>query len=173
MVIDIDPGMAFGTGTHPTTILCLRLLRKYTVEGDGFLDVGTGSGILSIAAAKFGAGSIVAVDTDDLALTIAAANLSRNGVAPEQWCMTSSHLLENVTGQYDLVAANILTDVILELLVDLKRVLKPEGIFICSGIIRRHKDRVIQAIVKRNLDIQDIETIDDWVGIAAQHVAQN
>ena len=173
MVIDIDPGMAFGTGTHPTTILCLRLLRKYTVDGDSFLDVGTGSGILSIAAAKFGADEIVAVDTDDLALTIAASNFSRNGIDPERRRLISGHLLNNVRGQFDLVAANILTGVILELLTDLKRVLKPEGILVCSGIIHRHKDRILQAMSKHQLDIQAVETLDDWVGIAAKQVIQD
>jgi ribosomal protein L11 methyltransferase len=173
IVIDIDPGMAFGTGTHPTTILCLRLLRQYTVGGDSFLDVGTGSGILSIAAAKFGADEIVAVDTDDLALTIAASNFSRNGIDQGHWRLISSHLLDNVTGPFDLVAANIFTGVIIELLADLKRVLKPEGIFVCSGIIHRHKERIIQAMTKLQFDIQTVETLDDWVGIAAKNVIQD
>lgn len=173
MVIDMDPGMAFGTGTHPTTILCLRLIRKYAVNGGTFLDVGTGSGILSIAAAKFGVGSIVAVDTDVTALTIAAENLSRNGVDPERWRTISGHLIEQVSGRFGLIVANILTDVILELLVDVHRVLEPGGIFICSGIIQRQTERIVQAMAKRQLEIVAVETLDDWVGLAAKQVIQD
>ena len=173
MVIDIDPGMAFGTGTHPTTVLCLRLIRRFMIEGGALLDVGTGSGILAIAAAKYGAGSIVAVDTDAAALEIAAENLVRNGIEPECCRTVLSHLVDGVTGCFDIVVANILTDVILELLVDLHRVLEPGGIFICSGIIARHRERVIQAMLKRHHVILAVEERDGWVGFATKHVVQD
>lgn len=168
MVIDIDPGMAFGTGTHPTTILCLRLIRAFMGKSSTFLDVGTGSGILSIAAAKYGAGSIVAVDTDEVALSITAENLARNGVEPERCLTILGHLLNGVTGRFDLVVANILTNVIIELLDDLHRVIEPGGIFICSGIILQHRERVALAMVNRKFDILAVETLDGWVGFAGK-----
>jgi ribosomal protein L11 methyltransferase len=168
MVIDIDPGMAFGTGTHPTTVLCLRLIREFLVEGGTFLDIGTGSGILSIAAAKSGAGSIVAVDTDPEALAIACGNLSRNGIAPERCRFILGHLLHDVTGRFDVVVANILTDVILALLIELPQVLKPGGIFIGSGIIAQHKERVLQSLFNHRLDIMALESLDGWIGVAVR-----
>lgn len=173
MVIDIDPGMAFGTGTHATTVLCLRLIRKFMVKGGALLDVGTGSGILAIAAAKYGAESIVAVDTDAAALKIAAENLVRNGVEPERCRMILGRLVDRVTGCFDLVVANILTDVILELLLDLHRVLEPGGIFICSGIITRHKEQILQAMMERQHDILAVDELDGWVAIATKHVVQD
>lgn len=168
MVIDIDPGMAFGTGTHPTTVLCLRLIREFLNEGISLLDIGTGSGILSIAAAKYGAGSIVAVDNDPEALKIASGNLSRNGIAPERCRFIQGHLLHNVTGQFDIVVANILTDVILALLDELHQVLKPGGVFIGSGIIVQHKERVVQSLLNHRLDIMALESLDGWVGVAVK-----
>ncbi len=173
MVIDIDPGMAFGTGTHPTTILCLRLIQAFMVKGSTFLDVGTGSGILSIAAAKYGAGSIVAVDTDEAALSIAAENLVRNGVQPERCLTILSHLLNAVSRRFDIVVANILTNVIIELIDDLHRVMEQGGIFICSGIIPQHRERVVLAMRKRQFDILAIETLDGWVGFAAKQGYQD
>ena len=173
MVIDIDPGMAFGTGTHPTTILCLRLIRAFMVKGSTVLDVGTGSGILSIAAAKYGAGSLVAVDTDEAALSIAAENLARNGVQPECCLTILSHLLNAVSGRFDIVVANILTNVIIELLDDLHRVMERGGIFICSGIIPQHRERVVLAMRERQLDILAIETLDGWVGFVAKQGYQD
>ncbi|MGW8187190.1 MAG: 50S ribosomal protein L11 methyltransferase, partial [Desulfobacterales bacterium] len=142
IVIDIDPGMAFGTGGHPTTILSLRLIREHLKKGDAFLDVGTGSGILAIGAAKLGAGSICAIDVDETAVTVAADNFLRNAITRGRCSLIRGHLGAAVKGPFDLVAANILTDVILELLDDLQRVSRPEGIFISSGIIPQHKKRV-------------------------------
>lgn len=173
LVIDIDPGMAFGTGTHPTTILCLRLIRAFMVKGSTFLDVGTGSGILSIAAAKYGAGSIVALDTDEAALSIAAENLARNGIQPERCLTILSHLLNGVKGRFDLVVANILTNVIIELCDDLHRVMVRGGTFICSGIITQHKERVVLAMQKRQFDILAVGILDGWVGFAAKQGYQD
>lgn len=168
IVIDIDPGMAFGTGGHPTTILSLRLIREHLKKGDAFLDVGTGSGILAIGAAKLGAGSISAIDVDETAVTVAADNFLRNGIARDRCRLIRGHLGAAIKGQFDLVAANILTDVILDLLGDLQRVSKPEAIFVSSGIIPQHKERVLTALKRHQFDILAIDTLDNWVGIAAR-----
>jgi ribosomal protein L11 methyltransferase len=168
VVIDIDPGMAFGTGGHPTTILCLRLIREHLKRGDAFLDVGTGSGILAIGAAKLGAGSICAIDVDETAVTIAADNFLRNAITRDRCSLIRGHLGAAIRGQFDLVAANILTDVILELLDDLQRVSKPAGIFISSGIIPQHKEQVLAALQDHQFDILSLDTLENWVGIAAR-----
>jgi len=168
VVIDIDPGMAFGTGGHPTTILCLRLIREHLKRGDAFLDVGTGSGILAIGAAKLGAGSICAIDVDETAVTIAADNFLRNAITRDRCSLIRGHLGAAIRGQFDLVAANILTDVILELLDELQRVSKPAGIFISSGIIPQHKEQVLAALQDHQFDILSLDTLENWVGIAAR-----
>ncbi|MGB7920105.1 MAG: 50S ribosomal protein L11 methyltransferase [Desulfobacterales bacterium] len=168
IVIDIDPGMAFGTGGHPTTILSLRLIREYLKKGDAFLDVGTGSGILAIGAAKLGAGSIYAVDVDETAVTVAADNFLRNDLTRDRCRLMRGHLGAAIKEQFDLVAANILTDVILELLDDLQRLSKRKGIFICSGIISQHKERVLSALEDHRFDILAIDTLENWIGIAAR-----
>jgi len=168
VVIDIDPGMAFGTGGHPTTILCLRLIREHLKRGDAFLDVGTGSGILAIGAAKLGAGSICAIDVDETAVTVAADNFLRNAITRDRCSLIRGHLGAAIRGQFDLVAANILTDVILELLDDLQRVSKPAGIFISSGIIPQHKEQVLAALQDHQFDILSLDTLENWVGIAAR-----
>lgn len=168
IVIDIDPGMAFGTGGHPTTILSLRLIREHLKKGDAFLDVGTGSGILAIGAAKLGAGSICAIDIDETAVTVAADNFLRNAITRDRCRLIRGHLGAALKGQFDLVAANILTDVILDLLDDLQRVSKPEGIFVSSGIIPQHKERVLAALKNHQFDILAIDTLENWVGIAAR-----
>lgn len=168
IVIDIDPGMAFGTGTHATTILCLRLIRSYLRPNDAFLDVGAGSGILSIAAAKLGAGSIWAVDCDESALMVTADNFTRNAVAPGCYRLVRSHLVQEVSGKFDMVAANILTDTVLDLLDELPSVLKVDGFFICSGIIERHRQRVLTALERQHFEVMDVKTLDNWLGIAAR-----
>jgi ribosomal protein L11 methyltransferase len=168
IVIDIDPGMAFGTGGHPTTILSLRLIREHLKKGAAFLDVGTGSGILAIGAAKLGAGSICAIDVDETAVRVAADNFRRNAITRDRCSLIRGYLGAAIKEQFDLVAANILTDVILELLDDLQRVSKPEGILVSSGIIPQHKERVLAALQDRHFDILAVDMLENWVGIAAR-----
>ncbi|MFZ0610712.1 MAG: 50S ribosomal protein L11 methyltransferase [Desulfobacterales bacterium] len=168
IVIDIDPGMAFGTGGHATTLLSLRLIRAHLKKEDAFLDVGTGSGILAIGAAKLGAGSVCAVDIDDTAVKVAADNFKRNGL-PEACCRVwRGHLGTAVRAPFDLVAANILTDTVLELLEGLHHLLRPGGVFICSGIVSGHKDRVISALERHGFVILAVDTLENWIGIAAR-----
>lgn len=168
IVIDIDPGMAFGTGGHPTTILSLRLIRDHLKKGDAFLDVGTGSGILAIGAAKLGAGSTCAVDVDETAVTVAADNFIRNALTRDRCRLIRGYLGAAIKEHFDLVAANILSDVILELIDDLQRLSKRKGIFICSGIIPQHKERVLAALEDHRFGILAIDTLENWIGIAAR-----
>jgi len=139
MVIELDPGMAFGTGTHPTTALCAAMIETHLKERDRFLDVGTGSGILMIAAARLGAARVCGIDRDETAIAVAAANLKLNSIEPQRYELKTANLIDETSGTYDIIAANILTRVILDLIVDIRRVLAPGGIFICSGIIEKNQ----------------------------------
>jgi ribosomal protein L11 methyltransferase len=168
MVIEIDPGMAFGTGTHPTTALCIRLLEKYIQTGHSVLDVGTGSGILLLAAAKLGAARLTGIDLDPMAVEIAGENLRLNGVDPQSISLQCADLVESVSRSHDIVVANILAHVILDLLNDVGRVLKPGGLFICSGIIDAYQTSVIEKMRVSGFDILDIEKEGDWVVICGQ-----
>jgi ribosomal protein L11 methyltransferase len=134
VVVELDPGMAFGTGTHPTTVLCIEMMETYFKAGDTFLDLGTGSGILMIAAAKLGAKMVCGVDKDDIAVDIARKNLILNKIDRKFFSVFSGYLVEGIENKYDFIAANILTHVIMDLLDDIQRVIKEKGVFICSGM---------------------------------------
>jgi ribosomal protein L11 methyltransferase len=168
IVINIDPGMAFGTGSHPTTVLSLSLIDAYLQPGDSFLDVGVGSGILAIAAAKLGARKIWGVDNDETAVGIAAQNLQRNQIEPARYRLICGNLTDDVEERFDIVAANILADVILELLPGLERVLKPDGIFICSGVIEAKQDKVIRAMQNTRFEILEAPTQEGWVALVGK-----
>jgi ribosomal protein L11 methyltransferase len=167
MVIELDPGMAFGTGTHPTTALCAAMIETHLKEGDRFLDVGTGSGILMIAAARLGAARVCGIDRDDTAIAVAAANLKLNSIEPQRCELKTANLIDETSGTYDIIAANILTRVILDLIVDIRRVLAPGGIFICSGIIEKNQGQVIAALRNKGFDVLETAVKDEWVAIAA------
>jgi ribosomal protein L11 methyltransferase len=169
IIIEIDPGMAFGTGTHPTTSLCIRMIESYLRAGESFLDVGTGSGILSIAAAKLGAGRIIAVDNDEMAVSVAGRNLRVNGIDEKTFTLYCGNLVEQVPQTVDVVAANILAEVILDLLPDVAAVLKSGGTFIGSGIIMEKKDAIGSALKENGFTlVQELET-EGWVAIAAKN----
>ncbi len=168
IIVEIDPGMAFGTGTHPTTTLCIRMLEKQLLPGQRILDVGTGSGILLIAAAKLGAGSGIGIDNNRVATTVASSNLAQNHLDPARFSVAAGNLIDTVTGRFDLVTANILTDVILELIVPLHRVIKSGGLFICSGIIEAYEEKVKNSLQTSGFQIVEKRMQDDWVCIAAR-----
>ena len=137
VVIEIDPGMAFGTGTHPTTALCISMIEKYIKKDDKFLDIGTGSGILMITAARLGAQKVCGIDNDEVAIDIARKNLLLNGIKNKNFKVMTGNLTDKVNDKFDLVAANILTETIMTLLDSVKSVLNRKSVFICSGIIEK------------------------------------
>jgi len=171
IIIELDPGMAFGTGTHPTTTLCAVMIEKYLRKGDCFLDVGTGSGILMIAAARLGATRVCGIDKDETAVKVAAANLKLNATPPETFQVKTANLIDETSETYDMIAANILTPVILGLIVDIPRVLNPGGIFICSGIIEKNQGQVTEALQNIGFDIVEAGVKEEWVAITARLTA--
>ena len=161
--------MAFGTGTHPTTALCMGLIEDYLHLDDSFLDIGTGSGILMIAAARLGAGFVLGLDKDNTAVNIAAANLRLNRLDPDDYLLTTGNLLEGIKGKFNIIAANIFTHVIVELLDDLPRVLDPGGIFICSGMFEKNKNLVVAGMKNLGFGILEIRELENWAAIAARY----
>jgi ribosomal protein L11 methyltransferase len=155
--------MAFGTGGHPTTALCIRMIEVHLRPGASVLDVGTGSGILLATAARLGAGRLRGVDMDPVAVEVASANLRINGVRPGEYRVTSGHLTRRISGRYDLVLANILTDVIIALLDDLDRVLAPGGMAVLSGITSENRDRVAKKAAETGFSPVDMQEEDGWV----------
>ncbi|WP_319522851.1 50S ribosomal protein L11 methyltransferase [uncultured Desulfosarcina sp.] len=166
IILEIDPGMAFGTGTHPTTALCIRQIQSHLRPGNTFLDVGTGSGILMIAAAKLGAASVCGVDNDEVAVSVAEKNLLANGV--RDYRLMTGNLVEQVSGTFHVVAANILAEVILDLLPDVAAVLEPKGILICSGIIKEKKRAVLSGLEESGLAVIEVLEKEGWMAVAAR-----
>lgn len=171
LVIELDPGMAFGTGTHPTTALCIELIENYLKPGDTFLDVGTGSGILMIAAAKLGAGMVCGVDKDEVAVDIAAKNLMRNRIDPQRFKVYTGNLVEGAQNSYDFIAANILTHVVMGLLDDVKTVIRPGGIFVGSGILEENQDIVVAKMIDLRFEILEVALKEQWMAVAGRLTA--
>ena len=165
-VLHLEPGLAFGTGTHETTRLCLELLEKYVTPGIDFLDMGCGSGILSVAALLLGAKSAVGVDIDELAVKTARENAALNHVE-DRFTAICGDLTQHVSGRFDIVAANIVADVILRLTKDIPTFLKPGGIYIMSGIIDTREDEVLAAIAPRFTVLERREE-KGWIALAAR-----
>ncbi len=170
IIIEIDPGMAFGTGSHPTTALCVTLLQKFSRfhENFRFLDIGVGSGILMIVAAKLGARHLAGTDTDETAVEIAQNNLIGNGIDKNSFHIHHSSLNEGIQGQFDIITANILTKTILELLDTVQLPLTENGIFICSGIIRENSEQISKAMKENNFHVLDFLVKDNWVAYACR-----
>ncbi len=166
IVLEIDPGMAFGTGTHPTTALCITLMEKHLSPGATFLDVGTGSGILMVAAAKLGAGRLVGIDNDEIALGIADKNLQINHVSQACFELKAGNLADDIDGRFDLIVANILSKVILKLLGTIGRHLSSKGVLICSGIYQDNCGDVLKKMQQQGLTILQERHEDGWVAIA-------
>ena len=171
MVIHIDPGTAFGTGMHETTQLCIRALRKYVTPGCKVLDVGTGSGVLSILAYKFGAKYITGTDLDICAEAAVADNMNANGLADAGFKLLIGNLIddektqEEVGDGYDIVVANILAEVLIPLLPHGIKCLKDGGIYIMSGIIDDKEDAVVNACRENGLEVLEVNRQGEWRGV--------
>jgi ribosomal protein L11 methyltransferase len=168
LIIELDPGMAFGTGTHPTTVMCIQALERIVKNGDEVIDVGTGSGVLSIAAAMLGAKNIRAYDLDEIAVTTARLNIKLNKVN-NKVDVSQNNLLDGVPEtSADVVVANILAEVILRFTDDVAKVVRPEGYFIASGIIQQKKEQVVDALTAVGFSIAETILMEDWVAIIAK-----
>lgn len=167
LIIELDPGMAFGTGTHPTTVMCIQALEKYVKPGDTVIDVGTGSGILSIAAAMLGAKSVRALDLDPVAVDSAKLNVKLNKV---QHIVTVSqnNLLDHIEERAIVVVANILAEIILRFADDAYRLLEKNGYFITSGIIQAKKQEVKEGLMKAGFTIEETLVMEDWIAFIAR-----
>lgn len=168
IVIELDPGLAFGTGDHATTRQCLRLLEQYVKPGDRVIDVGCGSGILSIAAAKLQAAHTIAVDLDPEAVRQTKQQLKLNGVSDEQVTVALSDGLRGISEQAEIIVANILAEILVPVITDIPRVLMPSGVFIAAGIIEPKKTDVIQACERVGLQLLSTYQEGDWVAITAK-----
>ncbi len=166
IVLELDPGMAFGTGTHATTSLCLEALEDLVKPGMTVYDLGTGSGILAIAAAKLGA-NVEAIDLDSVAVKVAGENVELNGME-EKVRVRQGDLASTLTDKGDLVVANIIADVIISLLPDLKRVLKADGEFLASGIIKHRLEDVEIGMKNHGLEIIEKREESNWVLLRAR-----
>lgn len=174
IVVEIDPGTAFGTGSHETTRLCISQIKKYLKEGDALLDLGCGSGILSIIALKLGAGQVVGTDIDPNAIIATNENLMVNHIPEGEMLAYEGNLLEDEElcqkvgeGKYDIVVANILADVIIPLSSIARRFMKKGGYFITSGIINTKENEVKQAMLSNGFEIVDVVAMGEWVSIVA------
>lgn len=167
LLIELDPGMAFGTGTHPTTVLSIRALELVLAGGEQVIDVGCGTGVLSIAAAKLGAVSVLAIDLDPVAVASAKQNILLNQMN-EQVKVCAGNLLRDVVEPVDVIVANILAEVILQFTDDIGRLLKPGGYFIASGIIEPKATLVADSIEANGMKIVKRMQEQDWVTFVAQ-----
>ena len=164
IVIELDPGMAFGTGTHETTNMCMQLLEKHLKDGMRVMDVGTGSGILAIAAAKLGANNILAIDIDPDAVKVAIENVALNG-AEEQVRVVVGDLCKSEAMPCELAVANIVADAICMLAGPMTRHLEKDGLLICSGIIREKEQQVMDAAIEAGYKLHDRIEKGEWVAL--------
>ena len=175
MIIHIDPGTAFGTGMHETTQLCIRQLKKYVTPETVLLDVGTGSGILSIIALKLGAKFAVGTDLDPCAVPAVEENKEVNGIPTEDFEMMIGNIIDDKEVQdhvgyekYDIVVANILADVLVPLTPVIVNQMKPGGIYITSGIIDMKEEVVVEAVKAAGLEILEVTYQGEWVSVTAR-----
>lgn len=174
-VLSLDPGMAFGTGSHHTTRMCLEFLEKTVKDGDDMIDLGCGSGILSIGALLLGAKEALAVDIDPIAEKIARENAAMNDITPDDYTVLIGDVLSDTALQdrlcekrYDVVAANIVASVIIELTKIVPRMIKPDGIYIMSGIIGERLDEVLAALDQNGFEVLEVRAGDDWRAVMAR-----
>ncbi|MDI3534435.1 MAG: ribosomal protein methyltransferase [Thermosediminibacterales bacterium] len=164
VVIEIDPGMAFGTGTHETTIMCLKMLEQHVANGEVVLDIGCGSGILSIAAAKLGAGDVYGIDIDPNAIKVAKKNVVTNGVN-DRVKIIEGDLVKGLDLKADIVVSNIIADTIINLISQVSKNMREHSKLILSGIIKDRKFEVMEALERNGFDILKTEEMGEWITI--------
>lgn len=164
IIITLDPGCAFGTGTHQTTQLCMKAIEKYLKKDDTMADIGTGSGILAILAKKFGAKSAFGCDIDDTVIDVCRENAKINN----EECTFALCSADSIKEKYDFVCANILHNVLFEIMGDLKNIMKDNAIMSLSGILDEKKDVVLEAIRRENLQIIDTISQDQWISFVVK-----
>ncbi len=164
--VKIDPGMAFGTGTHETTSLCIKMIEKYLAKDDKVLDIGCGSGILSVVSSKIGAKEIVAIDIDEEAIKASKENFIMNEV--ENIKVFQGNLCDIYNGKTNILVANILSEILIKLIKDFVKVMDEETIFISSGIIKDKFELIEKTYIANGLKIIDEKIDGDWVVIVAK-----
>ena len=167
IVIEIDPGMAFGTGTHETASMCINQIEKNLKAGDRVIDIGSGSGILSMAAVLLGAEKATGVDLDPVAVRVALENVELNNLQ-DKIEILHGNLTDVIREKADIVVANIMADIILILLEDVREFIKDDGLFISSGIIQEKRAAVEARLLEKNFSIVEVETKGEWCAITAQ-----
>ena len=167
IVIEIDPGMAFGTGTHETTSMCINQIEKNLKAGDRVIDIGSGSGILSMASVLLGAEKATGVDLDPVAVRVALENVELNNLQ-DKIEILHGNLTDVIREKADIVVANIMADIILILLEDVRAFIKDDGLFISSGIIQEKRAAVEARLLEKNFSIVEVETKGEWCAITAQ-----
>ena len=166
ITITLDPGCAFGTGTHQTTQLCMKALEKYMPKGASVADIGTGSGILAICAIKLGASSAYGCDNDPTVIDVCIENAQKNGITETTFELNTA---DKLTQKYDFVCANILHNILAEIMGDLKNVMKPGAQMVLSGILDEKKAVVFEAVQRFNLRVVEILHQDQWIAIVVQN----
>ena len=167
LIIELDPGMAFGTGTHETTSMCIQQLEKYVKQDSKVFDIGCGSGILAIAAAKLGANDVLAVDLDEVAVKVSKENIELNKVEDKVKAL-HGNLMEVVSDKADIVVANIIADIIKILAKDIKNFMKDDAVFISSGIIHAKVDEVKASLEENGLEIIEVQSLGEWNAIVSK-----
>ncbi|HBG5343444.1 TPA: 50S ribosomal protein L11 methyltransferase [Clostridioides difficile] len=167
LIIELDPGMAFGTGTHETTSMCIRELEKYVNKDSKVFDIGCGSGILAIAAAKLGAKEVVAVDLDEVAVKVARENVLENKVEKSVSVM-HGNLTDVIKDKADVIVANIIADIIKILAKDVQNFMKEDAIFISSGIILDKVEEVKESLIENGFEIVEVQKLGEWSAIVSK-----
>jgi len=167
MIIEMDPGMAFGTGTHETTMMCVQQLEKRISANSTVFDIGCGSGILSIVAAKLGAKKVIGVDFDEVAVNVAKENVIENKVTSSVE-IRHGNLMDVVKDKANIVVANIMADIIMILSKDITGFLNKDGLFIASGIILDKIDPVKESLIANGLEVIEVETMGEWSAIVSK-----
>lgn len=168
IVVELDPGMAFGTGTHETTRMCMQSLEEYVKENSTVFDIGCGSGILSIVASKLGANKVIGVDLDPVAVKSSKENISYNELNNIE--ILEGNLMEVVNGKADIVVANIIADIIIFLTDGVKDFIKNKGYFISSGILNSRKQDVIDKLENSGFEIVEVKEQGEWVCIISRNI---